>query len=569
MKPRQPPRLVVRTSLATFTVVALLLSGVILLIAIQGTSYVRETVIGKLEAGQRLLSEFEQRQSIELQAQVAMIAENPTLKAAIDTYQSESRETDRTRRTELVDTIERELQKVAARLNPDVLAVSNLSGTVLAAVGTHKAEWPAAVPVPVRRRGEQVLTLPTGVFRRVSAPLVLQEDEVGVLELATALDADYARDLSGALSGANILIVADGRVVATTLTAEAAEALTTSTLQALPGRKTIQLAGSEQAVKLVYQAGSASIFALDSIDAAVASALGPAVSTSLWLGIVAFAIAGLASVWMARSLSRPIDTLSRSLTDMTQSRSFDAELAATGSSLEVDSLTRTFNTMMKSVVAAESETRSAYVGAIRALALALDARDPYTAGHSERVSAISVAVGRQMAVGPEDLDVLRLGALLHDIGKIGISDNVLRKPEGLTAEEFEIIKQHPTLGARILRSVAFLAPHIPIVELHHERPDGRGYPFGLTSEHTPLLARIVHVADAFDAITSARAYRPARDRSEAVQELWRHAGTQFDAEVVQALVQAMPVIAAGEASQAGVDAAALAAARRLTLVPRS
>jgi putative nucleotidyltransferase with HDIG domain len=255
---------------------------------------------------------------------------------------------------------------------------------------------------------------------------------------------------------------------------------------------------------------------------------------------------------------------------MTRSRSFDDDLPATGSSLEVDALTRAFNTMMQSVSAAEAETRSAYVGTIRALALALDARDPYTAGHSERVSAISVAVGRQIGLSAEDLDVLRLGALLHDIGKIGISDNVLRKPEGLNTAEFELIKQHPALGARILKSVPFLAPHIPIVELHHERPDGRGYPYGLSGDQTPLFARIVHVADAFDAITSARAYRPARECAEAVRELWRHAGTQFDAEVVQALVQALPVIgSAATAAQPAVDLAVFAATRHFALVSRS
>jgi len=136
--------------------------------------------------------------------------------------------------------------------------------------------------------------------------------------------------------------------------------------------------------------------------------------------------------------------------------------------------------------------------------------------------------------------VLRLGALLHDIGKIGISDHVLMKPGPLTAEEYEIIKQHPVVGAKILRSVPFLEPHIPIVELHHERPDGKGYPHGLRSTEIPLVARIVHVADAFDAITSARAYRPARAASEGLRELWRHAGAQFDAEVVHALAKALP-----------------------------
>src|SRR6185436_6068144 len=196
--------------------------------------------------------------------------------------------------------------------------------------------------------------------------------------------------------------------------------------------------------------------------------------------------------------------------------------------------------LMATVAAAEAETRSAYVGAIRALALALDARDPYTAGHSERVSAISAAVGQRLGLDGDDLDVLRLGALLHDIGKIGISDDVLRKPGGLTPAEFEAIKEHPTTGARILRSVPFLAAHLPIVELHHERPDGKGYPHGLLADEIPLHARIVHVADAFDAITSARAYRPARSAAEALQELWRFAGSQFDAEVVQALALTIP-----------------------------
>jgi putative nucleotidyltransferase with HDIG domain len=256
------------------------------------------------------------------------------------------------------------------------------------------------------------------------------------------------------------------------------------------------------------------------------------------------------------------------LSEMTQSRTFETPLPTTGSSLEVDALTRTFNSMMATVSAAEAETQSTYVGAIRALALALDARDPYTAGHSERVSAISVTIGRQMGLAPEDIDILRLGALLHDIGKIGISDNVLRKPDALTDEEYELIKEHPALGARILRTAPFLTQHVPIVELHHERPDGRGYPYGLTAGEIPMLARIVHVADAFDAMTSARAYRPALDSGYAIRELWRCAGTQFDAEVVQALLQAVAVAGPGTpAVPPAADVATLATSRHLALVP--
>jgi putative nucleotidyltransferase with HDIG domain len=195
---------------------------------------------------------------------------------------------------------------------------------------------------------------------------------------------------------------------------------------------------------------------------------------------------------------------------------------------------------MASVGEAEAQTQSAYTGAIRALATALDARDPYTAGHSDRVSVLSVAICKQLNLPPPDIEVVRLGALLHDIGKIGVPDDVLRKPGALTAAEFDIIKQHPVIGARMLRSVPFLAPHIAIVELHHERPDGRGYPIGLRGDEIPLDARIVHVADAYDAMTSARAYRGARPSSEALRELWRCAGTAFHADIVAALANALP-----------------------------
>jgi putative nucleotidyltransferase with HDIG domain len=254
-------------------------------------------------------------------------------------------------------------------------------------------------------------------------------------------------------------------------------------------------------------------------------------------------LAGLGSFWLARTLTSPIDRLSRDIGVMTASHDLDRTLKPTGTSRELDALAQAFNELVQGLSAAEAETRSAYVGAIRALAAALDARDPYTAGHSDRVSHLSVLMGTEMRLTAAELDVLRLGALLHDIGKIGLSDEVLRKPGPLTAEEYEQLKRHPGLGARILRRVPFLEPHLPIVELHHERPDGRGYPFGLRGNEIPVAARIVHVADAFDAITSARAYRPARSAGEALAELRRHAGTQFDNASVEALAVVLPQVA--------------------------
>jgi putative nucleotidyltransferase with HDIG domain len=559
------PRLVVRTSLAMFAVVTIVLTAILLLIAIQGSRIVRETVIEKLATGQRMLSEIEKRQSRELQAQVDILAESPTLKAALDTYQSELAGSNASSRAELILTIERELAKLAARIQADVLAVTDPAGNVLATAGRYRNDWPRFMTPPTAKDRESMVSLPSGLFRRVSARLGLGDVEIGVLSVATAMGREYAQRVS-ALSGARTLVTSDGQVVATTLPADAASEITPKIVQALPAMSTVALGDGEYAVREVMQSGSAAVYTLDSIDDAVAPALDKPLNAMIWLTIAAFGIAGLVSVWTARSLSRPIDTLSRSLSDMTQSGNFDTTLRASGSSLEVDALTHTFNSMMMSVSAAEAETQGAYVGAIRALALALDARDPYTAGHSERVSAISVAIGKDMQLPPDQLDVLRLGALLHDIGKIGISDDELRKPTGLTPEEFELIKEHPALGARILRTVPFLTEHLPIVELHHERPDGRGYPHGLTSSETPLLARIVHVADAFDAMTSARAYRPALDSSDAIRELWRCAGTQFDAEAVQSLVSALAVAGPGTLpALPALDQVTFTAPRRLSL----
>jgi putative nucleotidyltransferase with HDIG domain len=390
-------------------------------------------------------------------------------------------------------------------------------------------------------QGAQWVTLPSGVFQFASSPIALQETEIGSLQVAKALDERYAQELA-TLSGAATLITSNGAVIASTLPADVEAALTPAVVRSLPASDNVWLGPSEYAVKLLFQDGGAAVYALDSIGASTRVPMQRALTAVSVIAVGSFALAAFASVWLARAISKPIGTLSQSLSEMTKSRDFENPLPQTGASLEIDTLTAAFNSMMQSVVAAEADTRNAYVGAIRALALALDARDPYTAGHSERVSTVSVAIGRQMKLPDEELDTLRLGALLHDIGKIGISDAVLRKPGALTPDEFALIETHPGVGARILRSVHFLAPHLPIVELHHERPDGQGYPHRLRGDEIPLLARIVHVADAFDAMTSARAYRPARSSAEALRELWRCAGTQFDADVVHALAAAMPAI---------------------------
>ncbi len=183
------------------------------------------------------------------------------------------------------------------------------------------------------------------------------------------------------------------------------------------------------------------------------------------------------------------------------------------------------------------------VGTLQALTSAVDAKDSYTARHSLGVTDYAVAAGRCMGLDAHDIELLERAGLLHDIGKIGIAEAILLKPKALTQEEYRAVQDHSDMGARIIESIPFLKDLVPIVRHHHERWDGGGYPDGLSGENIPRLARLLAVADAFDAMTSDRPYRRAMRVSAAREELERASGTQFDPEAVQAL---MTCISSGE-----------------------
>jgi HD-GYP domain-containing protein (c-di-GMP phosphodiesterase class II) len=153
------------------------------------------------------------------------------------------------------------------------------------------------------------------------------------------------------------------------------------------------------------------------------------------------------------------------------------------------------------------------------------------------VSRLALRIGLRMSLPSEQLDVLSLGALLHDVGKIGVPDRILQKPGRLTDEEYQIIKRHPVLGARMLSSVRELAPAVPVVRHHHERFDGKGYPEGLAGEDIPLAARIISVVDAFDSMIRERPYGYGISRETALEEIENNSGTQFDPQVVRALLE--------------------------------
>lgn len=174
----------------------------------------------------------------------------------------------------------------------------------------------------------------------------------------------------------------------------------------------------------------------------------------------------------------------------------------------------------------------AYAETVRSLIAAIEAKDPYTRGHSERVAGYSNLIGRAISLSPPTARTLEFAALLHDLGKIGVQTETLVKQEHLSQDEFAQIRRHPEVGKSVLEAVEFLEDTVPLVFAHHERPDGRGYPLGLSGDEIPLEARILAVADCFDAMTSNRAYRRPMTIEQAKYELARVAGTQLDARLV-------------------------------------
>ncbi len=182
----------------------------------------------------------------------------------------------------------------------------------------------------------------------------------------------------------------------------------------------------------------------------------------------------------------------------------------------------------------------AHLSTLQSMALLLEAKDPYTHGHSQRVRDYSVLAARKMGMGQRDIETVKLGAMLHDIGKIGVKDGVLRKTNGLTEDEWRMIKQHPVIGYEVLAPVGFLTKeHLGLVRSHHERIDGSGYPDGLQGDDLSPLVRVIGVADAFDAMSSSRAYRQSLSPAEVARELQEGAGAQFDPDVARLFVDMM------------------------------
>lgn len=266
-------------------------------------------------------------------------------------------------------------------------------------------------------------------------------------------------------------------------------------------------------------------------------------STFQWIAL-AVALALVTGALFATRISRPIRQLAERSREIAAGN-YEQRVRITSRD-ELGELAENFNHMSEEIQKAVDNLRKAaqenhllFVNSVRMLAAAIDAKDPYTRGHSERVAKYSLAIGRQLGLSKKELSDLRVGALLHDVGKIGIDDRILRKPGALTEEEFEVMKTHPQKGEAIMGGVPQLINMIPGMLYHHERWEGGGYPEGLAGERIPMQARIVTVADTFDAMTTNRPYQKAMEIGYVVEKISSFAQTRFDPRVVDAFMRAM------------------------------
>ncbi len=264
---------------------------------------------------------------------------------------------------------------------------------------------------------------------------------------------------------------------------------------------------------------------------------------TLWISLVAALLTLVIGFFFAKKLSMPVQDLAAGAHRIA-SGDFSTRIEVT-SRTELGDLGNSFNMMtdqiehyIKDLQNSVRENRELFLGTVKSLAAAIDGKDPYTRGHSERVSRMSLAIAQRLGLSDDECEKIRISGLLHDVGKIGIDDNILKKPAALTDEEYEIMKQHPQKGYKIMSQIPAMKEFLPGMYMHHEMVNGKGYPQGLKGDEIPLMGRIVAVADTFDAMTTDRPYQRAMKFEDAIERIQSFVGTRYDAAVVAAFAEA-------------------------------
>lgn len=305
--------------------------------------------------------------------------------------------------------------------------------------------------------------------------------------------------------------------------------------------KTVEMLGSYATAEL-DKSSRLGVIAIQDEAAALAS-----VSDMRWQVFWISLIAGLLTigigVFFANKLTHPVSELAGGAHRIA-SGDFSTRIKVT-SRTELGDLGNSFNLMTDQIESfigdlqrSSEENRQLFIGTVKALAAAIDGKDPYTRGHSERVSRFSMAIAQRLGLPDDEVEKIRISALLHDVGKISIDDKILKKPAALTDEEYEIMKGHPQKGFKIMSQIPAMKEFLPGMYMHHEMVNGKGYPQGLKGDEIPLMGKIVAVADTFDAMTTDRPYQKAFKFEDALARIESFVGTRYDPAVVAALSEA-------------------------------
>ena len=518
-----------RVFILSFVPVCLLLSGSFWAIQRLVADRVKDGLRNSLRRTHESVTRVGSNYQLQNSRMLAIIAENPSLKAGLELARMQ-RDNPEARRT-----LEDQLGEFSQALGFDLMMASDTEGVPLACVLGLEGQMTPIELQQVPSSGG-LARLGDAIYSVSTIPVNLGLANIGSLTVGRVFDLQE-------FSSSPTVLSRGSQVLQSSLSAVSKRELE----KALAGCDSaeeceVELKGETYLCMPLQNLSLGDGYVLRSLQS-VDSASGPLLGAVRRVFTIAGMVAVLAvlclSAVSSRSIVRPLTALTSQLREAEANGALPS--FGTDSSIkEIDELVRAFNNAASSTREARDRLTRAYLGFIESMTNAIDARDVYTAGHSQRVSEYACKIARVMRIPQGEIELLRVGALLHDVGKIGVADAVLQKPGRLTPRELELIQLHPLIGKHILERVEGFSPYLPIVELHHENHDGSGYPWKLRRSEIPRDARILHVADAYDAMTSDRPYRCGMSHEEAVERLKQNAGKQFDPAVVAAFTKLSP-----------------------------
>jgi HD-GYP domain-containing protein (c-di-GMP phosphodiesterase class II) len=457
--------------------------------------------------------------------------ENSALKAGIQILHANPKSADAR------STVEDQLRELGEHMGFDLMLISAPNGSPLAGVSREslpKHPYGQLVPLGVSQLGfnkSGFLRFGERTFQVASVPIDLDGENIGILSVGEFFDFEDLTTL--------VALVHNGKVVDSNLPGISEPQLERALSVCNESSECdVRIGGANWiAMPMQNYADGYALLSFQNVDEANAPIQSRLHKLFLTLAFFSVIFALVSSFGSSNSIVKPIAVVVDHLRNAVQTGKLIEFEQQPSAILEIQELAEIYNKAAASVRISGETLQSAYFQFVGSLASALDARDPYTAGHSHRVSQFSAAIAMALELPHSDVERIRIGALLHDIGKIGIGDSVLQKPARLTDEEFALVRQHPVIGRKILEGVEGFASYLAAVELHHENWDGSGYPHGQKGNETPIDARIIHVADAYDAMTTKRSYRSGMSHEQAISILVDNAGIQFDPDIVPVIAE--------------------------------